>query len=100
MIFSLSFFVAIGLFASSLTDNYVIAGVVAFGIFFLLFIAASFKDIPVPFLSKILTEVSFSNHYEQFARGVVQLKNMLYFVIGTVLFLYLAKDRIESYSWK
>lgn len=100
MIFSLSFFVAIGLFASSLTDNYVIAGVVAFGVFFLLFIASSFKDVPVPILSKILTEISFANHYEQFARGIVQIKNMLYFAIGTVIFLYLAKDRIESYSWK
>lgn len=100
MILTLAFFVAVGIFASSLSDNYVISGILAFGFFLLLFIISLFGQSQSQVVSKIFNELSYSSHYGQFATGVVGLKDILYFLIGTLIFLYGAKDRIESYSWK
>lgn len=100
MILSLAFFVAVGMAASSLTDNYVIAGITAFGMFFLLFLISLFRDVPVEWLSSIFSEIAYAYHYEQFSKGLISVKNILYFIIGTFLFLYFAKNRIESKTWK
>lgn len=100
MILSLAFFIAIGMAASSLTENYVIAGITAFGMFFILFLISLFRDVPVEWLSAVFTEIAYAYHYEQFSKGIFAVKNLLYFIIGTFLFLYFAKNRIESKTWK
>jgi ABC-2 type transport system permease protein len=98
LIFSLAFFISIGIFASSLTENYVIVGLVSFALFLIFFITAFFAD-TVEWL-KFLKDVSYSGHYYQFAVGLIRLKDVLYFVMGTFFWLYLAKNIVESRSWK
>jgi ABC-2 type transport system permease protein len=100
ILFTLSFFIAAGVFASSLTNNYVVAGLIAFVLFLVFYIIAYFGNAPDNLFSRILKELSYSIHYNQFAQGVITLKDILYFLIGTFLWLFLAKSVVESKTWK
>lgn len=100
MVLSLAFFVAVGMAASSFTDNYVIAGVISFAMFFLLFLISRFAEVDSKILSSIFTEVSFTEHYKGFLGGAIKLKDIAYFIIGGFLWLFVAKTVVESKTWK
>jgi len=84
--------VALGLWASSMTRNQISAFIVAAGLSFLLFLIG----IPVvqiglpPFLSGALARLSLVSHFQNVARGVVDLRDVLYFLSTGALFLSLA----------
>ncbi len=100
ILFSAILFASIGMLASALTDNYVVAALISF-LFILLFmivsIFANSYDNP---LSGVFKEISYSNHYYQFASGLINIKDVLYFIIGAFIFLYSSKTIIESRTWK
>ncbi len=90
-----AFFLALGLFVSSLFHDQIIAFVVTllacFGIFLLGtgFITASI-DSTWPGLGAFLAEVvGMTGHYTTFARGILTIGGALYFLIWTVVFLFL-----------
>ncbi len=100
IIFSALLFAALGMVASSLTDNYVVAALVAF-LFILFFMVISFfANSADNTLSNLLKELSYSNHYFQFASGLIKLKDILYFLIGSFMCLYIADTIIESRTWR
>jgi ABC-2 type transport system permease protein len=83
--------VAVGLWASSLTRNQISAFIVAAGLSFLLFLIG----LPVvqiglpPLLSGALARLSLVAHFQNVARGVVDLRDVLYFLSTGALFLVL-----------
>ncbi|MGD2121151.1 MAG: Gldg family protein [Gemmatimonadota bacterium] len=94
--------VALGLWASSMTRNQISAFIVAAGLSFLLFLIG----LPVvqiglpPFLSGALARLSLVSHFQNVARGVVDLRDVLYFVSTGALFLaltlaVLTRDRLS-----
>jgi len=84
--------VAVGLWASSLTRNQITAFIVGAVICFLLFLIG----LPVvqiglpPVLSGALARLSLVSHFQNVARGVIDLRDVLYFVSTGALFLVLA----------
>jgi len=84
--------VALGVWASSMTRNQITAFIVAASLSFVLFLIG----LPVvqiglpPALSGALARLSVVSHFENVARGVVDLRDVLYFVSTTALFLVLA----------
>jgi ABC-2 type transport system permease protein len=100
IIFSALLFAAVGILASSLSDNYVVAALIAF-LFILVFMVISFfaNSADNPF-ANFLKEMSYSNHYFQFASGLIKLKDILYFLIGTATCLLAAGTVVESGTWK
>lgn len=95
-----AFFLSIGVFASAITDSYVLSGIISFGIFILLFILSSvIKSIDQNWFV-FLKEFSFIYHYEKFVSGLIELKNIFYFFAGITLWLFLAKSLIEVKIWK
>jgi len=94
--------VALGLWASSMTRNQISAFIVAAMLSFLLFLIG----LPVvqiglpPLLSGALARLSLVAHFENVARGVVDLRDVLYFLSTGALFLVLAaavllRDRLS-----
>src|SRR5688572_23375346 len=78
-------FVALGLWASSFTRNQITAFIVAAGVAFTLFLIG----LPVvqiglpPVLSGALARLSLVSHFENVARGVIDLRDVVYFVSTT-----------------
>jgi len=85
-------FTAIGVWASSLTRNQITAFIVAAGIGFTLFLIG----LPIvqiglpPSISGVFARLSVLSHFENVARGVVDLRDVLYFASTAGLFLVLA----------
>jgi ABC-type uncharacterized transport system involved in gliding motility auxiliary subunit/ABC-type transport system involved in multi-copper enzyme maturation permease subunit len=84
--------VALGLWASSFTRNQITAFIVAASVAFVLFLIG----MPVvqiglpPVISGALAKLSVLSHFENVARGVVDLRDVVYFVSTTALFVVLA----------
>lgn len=91
---------SVGIFASSLTANQVVAVVVASGMLFALwFVGTAAAFAPGP-LGKVLAYVSFSHHFTDFDRGIIDTRAVVYFVSVCALFLYLAIRSIETGRWQ
>jgi ABC-type uncharacterized transport system involved in gliding motility auxiliary subunit/ABC-type transport system involved in multi-copper enzyme maturation permease subunit len=91
-------FTALGVWSSSLTRNQITAFIVAAGVSFALFLIG----LPIvqiglsPSVGGLLARLSVLSHFENVARGVVDLRDVLYFVSMAGLFLFLAVTAIGS----
>ena len=91
---------AIGIFASSLTPNQIVSAVVAGGILFgLWFLGMVGSLIPEP-LGEILSYFSLSQHFPGFVRGVVDTRDVIYYLSVTAVFLFLSVRSIETERWR
>ena len=96
-------YAAIGVFASSVTQNQVIAFMVAVFVIcvltFLLFFLpeASFVS---PSVKSAMYYANVNRQYADFAKGLIDIRNFAYFASGTGLFLFLAVKLLESRRWR
>ena len=99
-----AFFLALGLFISSLCNDQIVAFVVTllacFALFFLgTEFLARYVDSAWPGLGVFLADVvGFTGHYNPFTRGIVTVGNILYFAIWTAIFLFLNSLLLEIRS--
>ena len=89
---------AIGLFASTLSRNQVVAFVLAFSVLFVLFLLRGLLVFLPPGPAAVLEYISFSYHLDNLARGVLDSRNILYFVSLTIMGLALAAERLADRS--
>lgn len=85
-------YIAIGLFASSITNNQIIAFLLALliGVFFhFIFDMMSYGS--SGFIGQLMTSLSASRHFDSMSRGVVDTKDILFFVSLSGAALYLAE---------
>ena len=87
-----SAYTSIGLFASSITSNQIVAFLLAISVgllFHLIFevLASNFSGIA----GQVFTALSLSSHYESISRGVLDSRDLLYFLSITVIGLLLAE---------
>ena len=84
-------YVAIGVFASSLTDNQIVSFIMAMGLSFVFYLGLDFvASSGVPYiLEQLLSWFSINNHYLSISRGVVDLSDMVYFTGMALFFLYI-----------
>jgi len=94
-------YVAVGLFASSLTRNQVIAAVVGFAILLVLALVAPWLGAmtPPPWRD-IVQQASIRIHYLDFTQGVVDGVHVIYFVAVTMYALFLTVKVLESRRWR
>lgn len=101
LLFLAGAFAAIGLFCSSLTENQIISAVVAFGVLLLLWVIewASFgmKD---GWARETVAYLSILTHLKGFIKGVVELKDVVYYLSLIVFANFLAHRAIESQRWR
>jgi len=90
---------AVGLFASSLTSNQLVAAVVAGGILFALWFVGMAADLLPEALGEVIGYLSLSYHFPDFMRGVIDTRGIIYYLSITTLFLFLAVRSLESSRW-
>lgn len=94
-------FVAIGIFASSLTDNQVVAFIIA--LFLCLFSLIGFEKLELlglpASLNAVVNYLGINAHYVSLSRGVIDSRDIIYFASAIFLFLVMSKTVIESRKW-
>jgi len=91
---------ALGGFISTLTKNQIVAGALTFGLFLLLWVLNWVNQFSTSTIGQICEYISMPPHFEQFSKGVIELKDAVYFLSTTALGLFLSKRSIESLRWK
>lgn len=101
LIFLGSAYVGIGLFASSLADNQILAFIAGLFICFLFYALLEWgrQLTNGDLLDDILEGINIQAHYLSIRRGVIDTYDLVYFVSLTLLFLLLTKTRMESRLW-
>jgi len=91
LFFLAAIYVAIGIFASSLTDNQIVSFILAMAISFVFYLGLDFiSSSGVPYLfGQILSWFSINTHYLSISRGVIDLSDMVYFAGMALFFLYI-----------
>jgi len=91
---------ALGLFASSLTENQIIAAVLAFALLLLFWLLGWQQEMGASSLGSFLTALSLMEHFDTFARGVIDTKDLIYYLSFIYFFLFLTKRQLESRRWR
>ncbi len=91
LFFLAAIYVAIGVFASSLTDNQIVSFILALAMSFIFYLGFDFiasSGLPYIF-EQILSYFSINNHYLSISRGVVDMRDIIYFVGMALFFLFI-----------
>ena len=101
LLFLGSTFVAIGIFASSVSDNQIVSFIIA--VFFCAFFYIGFELFYTFILSgKIglaIQSIGINAHYSSISRGVIDTRDLVYFISISVFFILLTKISLESRKW-
>ncbi|HSL81606.1 MAG TPA: ABC-2 transporter permease [Thermoanaerobaculia bacterium] len=95
-------FLAIGLFASALTSNQIIAAVMSFAIL-LGVTCLTFLEyfVNAPVAKEALAFISFPEHMSgEFAKGIVDTRRLVFYLAATGFFLFLTGRALESGKWR
>jgi len=96
-----SAFMAVGLFASSLTENQIVAAVTTFGILLMFWVIGWGADAAGgSWWGKLLQHLSITDHFDSFGKGVFETKDIIYYVDFTLLALFLTLRSLEARRWK
>jgi len=101
LLFLASGFVAIGLFASALSDNQVIAFIIAVFMSFIVFIGFDFISSLELFggVDLLIMKLGINEHYASMSRGVIDSRDALYFISLIIFFLLLCRLKLSSRKW-
>ena len=91
---------AIGIFISSLTRNQIIAGAVTFVVCLLLWVIGWVNEYDSTPVARVMAYLSVPTHFESFAKGLLSLKDAVFFVTAIFLGLFLTARSIESLRWR
>lgn len=93
-------YISVGILISSLTENQVISAIGGFACMVALYLIGSIASIiPVQWISRILSELSFSKRYNPFTYGLFDFSNVLFFISAAVIFLFLTVRVLERRRW-
>ncbi len=93
-------YAAIGLFASSLTENQIVAAILAFVLLFGLYLLGDLTTPASGGLNRTLEALSMRYHADQFSKGLLRLEDIAYFVMLTAIFLFLTCRSLEIRRWR
>ena len=93
-------FISVGLLISSLTKNQIVAGVVTFAVFLMLWVINWIGVFVGPTAQAILSHLSITDHFDDFSRGVIDTKHLVYYVSFISLGLFLTAKSVDSERWR
>ena len=91
---------SIGLLCSTLTSNQIVAAVVAMGILLVMFFADLAAGNIGGTASTVISELSIRSHFEDFDRGVIDTKHVVYYLSVIAFFLFMSIRALESRRWR
>jgi len=93
-------FIACGTFISSLTENQVVSAMSTYGVLvFFWFLTWNEEAIGSQFIG-LISHFSLFDRFQDFAKGVINSKDIIFFLLMTLFFLYLTLQSLESRKWR
>lgn len=92
-------FIAVSVFGSSLTENQVVAFIVSFLIVFILFMLDKVLFYMPAALATLLEYLSIDYHFSNIARGVVDTRDLIYYISMVIVALSLGTIMLQKRRW-
>jgi len=101
LIFLGGIYAAIGVFSSSLTENQIVAFILAVFFSFLFYLGFSFIASMASSgeWASIIEKFGIDYHYQSVSRGVIDSRDIIYFLSVIILFIILTKTSLQSRKW-
>jgi ABC-2 type transport system permease protein len=92
-------YISVGVFASTISKNQVVSFIIAFMIIFILFLIDKFLPVMPAYLVPLLQYLSIDYHFANISRGVIDSRDLVYYLSLIIFMLSLAKLSLESRKW-
>ncbi len=96
LLFLIAAYSAIGIFASTLSENQIVAFIVSVFLCFFFYFVFDGLAIYLPFLENFISSLGMQNHFKSMSRGVIDTRDILYFVSITIAFLFITVFKLKS----
>lgn len=93
-------FISVGLLISSFTKNQIVAGMLTFGVFLMLWIIDWIGAFAGPTVAELVNYLSITQHFDDFAKGVIDTKHLVYYVSFITFGLFLTAKSVDSERWR
>jgi ABC-2 type transport system permease protein len=93
-------FISLGLFISSLTKNQIVAVMATFGVFLMLWVINWIGTFVGPTAQAVLGHLSITDHFDDFAKGVLDTKHIVYYLSFIGFGLFLTAKAVDSERWR
>ncbi len=93
-------FLSAGLFISSLTKNQIVAGFLTFATFLMLWIINWMGESSGPTTRDVLNYLSITEHLDDFSRGIIDTKHVVYYLSFITFGLFLTAKSVDSERWR
>jgi ABC-2 type transport system permease protein len=98
LLFLIAAYSAIGIFTSTLSDNQIVAFIVAVFLCFVFFFGFEGLASVLPAVSSVIASLGMQDHFKSMSRGVLDTRDIIYFVSITVAFLSFTVYNLKSFK--
>lgn len=100
LLFLIAGYTAIGIFSSSLSDNQIVAFIAAVFLCFLFYFGfEGLSGYAGGSAGNIISSIGMDSHFKSMSRGVIDTRDVIYFISIAVLFLSLTVYKLKSLKW-
>jgi ABC-2 type transport system permease protein len=93
-------FLSLGLFISSLTKNQIVAAMATFAVFLMLWVVNWISTFVGPTTQTVLSYLSLTEHFDDFAKGIIDTKHVIYYLSFMAFGLFLTAKSVDSERWR
>jgi ABC-2 type transport system permease protein len=94
-------FISLGLFISSLTKNQIVAGMVTFAVFLMFWVISWAGSVSSGgWVTDVTSYLSIIDHFDDFAKGVIDTKHLVYYISFICFGLYLTARSVDTERWR
>jgi ABC-2 type transport system permease protein len=93
-------FIALGALASSLTENQIVAAAISFGFLLIFWVIGWSSQFASGGMGQLLSHLSLLDHFDSFPKGVIDTKDVIFYVNFLVFCLFLTLRSLESHRWR
>ena len=94
-------YAAVGIFASSLSKNVIVSFLLGIVFCFLFYLGFNLLAdlVSTGTVSEFIKSLGINDHYSSISRGVVDSRDIVYFLSVIAIFIFFSKLRLESRKW-
>ncbi|MFH1612954.1 MAG: ABC transporter permease [bacterium] len=94
-------FISVGIFCSSLTKNQIVSAILSFGILLFIWILGWVADESKSQITKnVFQYICLLEHFDDFQKGVIDTKDVVYYLTFSGFFVYLTTKTVELKKWR